>query len=58
MALGDLRNAAIARAYAEGPEAGLAQLRLLAGDRRLAGYALYHAACGDLLRRRTVIIRI
>jgi len=44
-------NAAIARAYAEGPEAGLAHLMALADERRLHGYALYHAACGDLLHR-------
>jgi RNA polymerase sigma-70 factor, ECF subfamily len=42
-------NAAIARAYAKGPEAGLAQLDALAGHTRLARYAPYHAARGDLL---------
>ena len=44
-------NAAIARAYAEGPAVGLAQLDALAGNARLAGYAPYHAARGDLLLR-------
>ena len=44
-------NAAIARAYAEGAEAGLAQLNALAGNTRLDGYAPYHAARGDLLLR-------
>ena len=42
-------NAAIARAYAEGPAAGLAQLEVLAGNTRLSRYAPYHAARGDLL---------
>jgi RNA polymerase sigma-70 factor, ECF subfamily len=42
-------NAAIARAYAEGPAVGLAQLDALSGNARLAGYAPYHAARGDLL---------
>jgi RNA polymerase sigma-70 factor (ECF subfamily) len=44
-------NAAIARAYAEGPAVGLAQLDALAGNARLARYAPYHAARGDLLLR-------
>ena len=42
-------NAAIARAYAEGAAAGLAQLDALAGQVKLGGYAPYHAARGDLL---------
>jgi len=42
-------NAAIARAYADGPAAGLAQLEQLAGNTRLSRYAHYHAARGDLL---------
>src|SRR5262252_3203377 len=44
-------NAAIACAYAEGPASGLARLDALAGARKLGGYALYHAARGDLLQR-------
>jgi RNA polymerase sigma-70 factor (ECF subfamily) len=44
-------NAAIAHAYAEDPAAGLAQLDALAGNARLARYAPYHAARGDLLLR-------
>jgi RNA polymerase sigma-70 factor, ECF subfamily len=44
-------NAAIAWAFAEGPAAGLARLDALAGDRKLAGYALYYSARGDLLAR-------
>ena len=44
-------NAAIACAYADGPSAGLARLDDLAGARKLGGYALYHAARGDLLAR-------
>jgi RNA polymerase sigma-70 factor (ECF subfamily) len=44
-------NAAIACAYADGPEAGLARIDSLDGTRKLAGYALYHAARGDLLLR-------
>jgi len=44
-------NAAIARAYAEGTAAGLAQLEALAGEGRLSRYAPYHAARGDLLLR-------
>jgi RNA polymerase sigma-70 factor (ECF subfamily) len=42
-------NAAIACAYANGAAAGLGQLEGLAGSARLTGYALYHAARGDLL---------
>jgi RNA polymerase sigma-70 factor (ECF subfamily) len=44
-------NAAIACAEAEGAEAGLAHLDALLEARRLAGYALYHAARGELLIR-------
>ncbi|HEY2136704.1 MAG TPA: DUF6596 domain-containing protein [Xanthobacteraceae bacterium] len=44
-------NAAIACAHAEGAGAGLARLDALAGTRKLAHYALYHAARGDLLLR-------
>jgi len=42
-------NAAIARAYAHGPAAGLAELEALKGHAQLEGYAPYHAARGDLL---------
>jgi RNA polymerase sigma-70 factor (ECF subfamily) len=42
-------NAAIALAHAEGAGTGLARLDALAGLRKLARYALYHAARGDLL---------
>jgi RNA polymerase sigma-70 factor (ECF subfamily) len=44
-------NAAIALAYADGAAAGLARLDALAGTRKLASYALYHAARGELLLR-------
>ena len=44
-------NAAIACAHVEGPTAGLARLDALAGARRLAHYALYHAARGDFLEK-------
>jgi predicted RNA polymerase sigma factor len=44
-------NAAIACADVEGPAAGLARLDALAGARRLAHYALYHAARGDFLEK-------
>jgi len=44
-------NAAIAVAYADRPETGLARLDGLAATPPLAGYALYHAARGDLLMR-------
>ena len=44
-------NAAIALAHAEGAAAGLARLDALAGTRKLASYALYHAARGELLLR-------
>jgi RNA polymerase sigma-70 factor (ECF subfamily) len=42
-------NGAVARAMADGPEAGLRALQPLADD--LAGYHLFHAAQADLLRR-------
>jgi RNA polymerase sigma-70 factor (ECF subfamily) len=42
-------NAAIVRAYADGAAVGLAQLDALRGNARLAGYAPFHAARGDLL---------
>ena len=42
-------NAAIARAYAQGPAAGLEQLDALSAEARLSGYAPYHAARGELL---------
>jgi RNA polymerase sigma-70 factor, ECF subfamily len=44
-------NAAIACAHVDGPAAGLARLDGLAGARRLAHYALYHAARGDFLEK-------
>jgi len=44
-------NAAVALAHVEGTETGLAQLDALAGLRRLASYAPYHAARGDLLAK-------
>ena len=44
-------NAAIALAYADGPAAGLGRLNALEGTRRLANYAPYHAARGDLARK-------
>ena len=44
-------NAAIVCAESEGAEAGLAHLDALLEARRLAGYALYHAARGELLVR-------
>jgi RNA polymerase sigma-70 factor (ECF subfamily) len=44
-------NAAIARAYAEDPASGLAQLDALQGNTRLSRYAPYHAARGELLLR-------
>ncbi|HZS82205.1 MAG TPA: DUF6596 domain-containing protein [Stellaceae bacterium] len=44
-------NAAVALAQAEGPAAGLARLDALAGARKLARYALYHAARGSLLQK-------
>src|SRR5882672_6261347 len=44
-------NAAIAVAYADGPEAGLVRLDAMAPTPLLARYALYHAARGDLLMR-------
>ena len=42
-------NAAIARAYAEGPAVGLALLDALRGHTRLLRYAPYHAARAELL---------
>jgi RNA polymerase sigma factor (sigma-70 family) len=44
-------NAAIAHAYADGVAAGLARLDALAGTKKLAHYALFHAARGDLLHK-------
>jgi RNA polymerase sigma-70 factor, ECF subfamily len=44
-------NAAIACAHVEGPATGLAQLDALPGARKLAHYALYHAARGDFLEK-------
>ena len=44
-------NAAIAAAYADGPEVGLVRLDALADAGKLARYALYHAARGALLLR-------
>jgi RNA polymerase sigma-70 factor (ECF subfamily) len=44
-------NAAIARAYAEGAAAGLAELDALSGHAQLERHAPYHAARGDLLLR-------
>jgi len=44
-------NRAVAIAMAEGPAAGLGILDTLDGDERLAGYAYFHAARADLLRR-------
>jgi RNA polymerase sigma-70 factor, ECF subfamily len=44
-------NAAIAAAYAEGNAVGLARLDALAGEGKLARYALYHSARGALLQR-------
>ena len=41
-------NAAIALAHADSPAAGLARLDALDGTRKLANYALYHSARGDL----------
>jgi RNA polymerase sigma-70 factor, ECF subfamily len=43
-------NRAIAIAQADGPHAGLAVLRTLDGDERLARYQPYHAARAELLR--------
>jgi RNA polymerase sigma-70 factor, ECF subfamily len=42
-------NAAIAVAYAQSPAAGLAELDALADEKKLAHYAPYHAARGELL---------
>jgi RNA polymerase sigma-70 factor (ECF subfamily) len=44
-------NAAIVSAYAVGPAAGLEQLDELADERKLAHYAPYHAARGELLEK-------
>jgi RNA polymerase sigma-70 factor, ECF subfamily len=44
-------NRAVAVAFAEGPEEGLAVLAPLVGDRRLAAYQPLHAARAELLRR-------
>ncbi len=44
-------NAAIAQSYVAGPAAALARLDALATIQKLAPYALYHAARGDLLQR-------
>jgi RNA polymerase sigma-70 factor (ECF subfamily) len=50
-------NRAVARAMAEGPEAGLVEIAELErhldreGDTSLAGYRYLHAAKADLLRR-------
>jgi len=44
-------NAAIVAAYAVGPAAGLAGLDALAHEKRLAHYAPYHAARGELLAK-------
>jgi predicted RNA polymerase sigma factor len=44
-------NAAIARAYADGPAAGLEQLMQLRDYAKLSIYASFHAARGDLLMK-------
>jgi len=44
-------NAAIVTAYAVSPAAGLAGLDALADEKRLARYAPYQAARGELLAR-------
>ena len=44
-------NAAIARAYAEGPAAGLERLTGLSDQAKLQNYAPFHAARGDLLMK-------
>lgn len=44
-------NAAVARAFVEGPQAGLAALDALAGSAELERHHLFHAARADLLRR-------
>jgi RNA polymerase sigma-70 factor (ECF subfamily) len=44
-------NRAVVRAMADGPEAGLAEIRELELDGRLAGYRYLPAAKADLLRR-------
>jgi predicted RNA polymerase sigma factor len=42
-------NAAVATAYAEGPQIALLKLDRLSGDRRMNDYAMFHATRGDLL---------
>lgn len=42
-------NAAVASAYAEGPQIALLKLDRLVGDKRMEDYALFHATRGDLL---------
>lgn len=42
-------NAAVASAYAEGPQIALLKLDRLTGDKKLDEYALFHAARGDML---------
>ena len=44
-------NRAVALAFAEGPDVGLAEIERLAHDDRLAGYPYLPAARADLLRR-------
>ncbi|CAA9274932.1 MAG: RNA polymerase ECF-type sigma factor [uncultured Actinomycetospora sp.] len=44
-------NRAVAVGFADGPDAGLAALDVLAGEPRLAGYGYLAAARGELLRR-------
>jgi len=44
-------NAAIAHAHADGPAVGLRRLDALAAARKIAHYALFHAARGDLLMK-------
>src|SRR5215472_7937357 len=44
-------NAAIVTAYAVDPAAGLAELDALADEKRIAHYAPYHAARGELLAK-------
>jgi RNA polymerase sigma-70 factor, ECF subfamily len=44
-------NRAIAVALRDGPAAGIALLKPLARDPRLAGYGPFHAALGELERR-------
>lgn len=44
-------NRAVAVAMCDGPEAGLAQLDGLVGNKEIVSYHLFHAARADLLRR-------